>query len=110
MVIYLIFFLKWTWLNVSSKNKVEDLEYREERIESKQHQPIKKHIPLKLKSSNSQSSISVKLNSVLNKNSNTPKPVSSAPSIQQQTFDFNSDLIKTTIKEENKLANDLNTG
>jgi hypothetical protein len=32
------------------------------------------------------------------------------PSIQQQTFDFNSDLIRTTIKEENKLTTDLNTG
>ena len=46
-----IFLILFDNLKKKTKNKANDLEYIEERPELKQTTPIKKHIPLKLKSS-----------------------------------------------------------
>jgi len=83
------------------------LEYREERSDCKQHQPIKKHIPLKLKSSNSQSNINVKLNLPQMKQTITHQQQNQ--NISKPVVDFSHETTNIDDYSQNRPFSDLNT-
>lgn len=97
----------------------DDLEFKEERSVKNQQQPIKKHIPLKLKSNNAQPIIKLNSQSVIKQPPSVQQPQQQhqqqqlMPMTNQQTqsFNFDSNHINKTEQEfpHKRPYNEMNT-
>lgn len=85
----------------------EDLEYRDDRIDSKQHhQPVKKNIPLKLKSSQPHPVVKLNTSKTNNTNQQQPPQQQQQPSLNQLDFNENSKQVNNYVSQS---FTDLNT-